>query len=728
LERSIMRLDAVRWSVRCLALAGAVCVFTLFGAAIATAAAESDAGELKVLVRVEWRDEADLLSLSGLRGTVRYSYAGSAIVQVDVSALTGLRAVFPGVVVTDTLEPGVGQWLVVPGSAADLDSMCSYGKLTRLKQEGVYLLAAREGLEERLARFAFSIAPLPSRVETRALLPRAPRPSGAVGKTMISPERLGLMRQVAGSISEDSLRAIVHLVSVIDSTAELRSRHTYRDSSIAVAVELLRERMRAAVGGFGVDSVQQFTFRYGGIDFVRYNVIGSVPGRTPGTGKFVVCAHYDDTGSRTTYSEPGRYWDYRIDPAPGADDNGTGIASVLECARALRGLKFDFDLEFVLFCAEEQGLWGSKAYVAENEALGSNVIGTLNFDMHGFRGSADSTFLRTNNSSAWLSDHLSAVAQAVYDSVGLAVGVVTVDGVYDASDHSSFWVNGYDAVHFFEDRSLPPTNPYYHTIYDTEDKLNFNLCSKVAAVGAASLAYFAETSDPWDLEVKPGDLEFRVARAALPVTSAFSGEVVTIVPRFHNVGGASAESLDVYVRVYDGDPAAGGALIGERLVEGKLAAGAGPMVQPFEWLLGDGDAGQHSIYIVADAGAGEVNLSNNKAWTSLTVSSASLSVRYSYVYPNPVRAKAAGGRLKFFLTKGASSVRLDLYDVSGRRVGGCSDGSCGVVALEPGSGNEINLAGITAGTELAAGVYAYRLRVNDGGGERVSFGRFAVVR
>jgi hypothetical protein len=482
------------------------------------------------------------------------------------------------------------------------------------------------------------------------------------------------------------------------------------------------------MGGLGVDSVEAFTFRYGGIDFDRYNVIGSVPGRVPGSGKFVVCAHYDDTGNRTAYSEPGRYWDYRKDPAPGADDNGTGVASVLECARALSGVQFDFDLEFVLFCAEEQGLWGSKAYVAANEALGSNIVGTLNFDMHGYRGAADSTFLRTNNSSGWLSDHVNAVAQALYDSLGLGVGVTTVDGVYDASDHSSFWVGAYDAVHFFEHSSLPPPNPYYHTVYDTEEKLNFELCAKVAAVGAASLAYFAETSDPWDLEVQSGDLQFWVERSALPVTSAISGEVVTIVPSFHNVGGPAAESLAVFVRVYDGDPATGGALIGERLVEGKLPGGAGPVVEPFDWLLGDEDAGQRSIYIVVDAGAGETNLPNNKAWAGLVVSSTSLAVRYSYVYPNPMRPDEAGGRLRFFLTKNASGVQLDLYDVSGRRVGGCKDGSCGTVALEPGGGNEIDVAGITAGAKLAAGVYAYRLRVEDGGSETVGFGRFAVVR
>ncbi len=706
------------------------CVAAVLAAAWVAAAAGADGGRPGLLVMVEWRDEAGLESVAAFGGAVRYSHGGSAIVQVPESVLPQLRARFPGLDVVDTLEPGVGQWLVVPSAGAALDSIAGCGRLTRLRQEGVYLLGMREGQEERLARFVFSMVPLPERVESRALLLQripATLAARAAGRSAISSEKLELMRQAAGTVSADSVRAIVHWVSVDDSTSELRSRYTFRREAAWIP-HMLRERLKTAMGGGGKDSLHGFPVRIFGVDTLLYNVVGLVPGKMPGSGKFVVCAHYDDTGNRTTYSEPGQYWRGDIDPAPGADDNGTGIASVLECARALSGLEFDFDIEYVLFCAEEQGLYGSKAYAGQNDTLGSNIIGVLNFDMHGFRGSADSTFLRTNNSSAWLSDHVAAVSEALYDSIGLRVGLVTIDGVHDASDHSSFWVKGYDAVHFFEHSSLPPLYPYYHTIYDTEDKLDFDLCTKVASVGAASLAYFAATSDPWDLEVQSGDLEFRVEGSALPVKRAVSGQVLTIVPSFHNVGGSAAESLSVYVRVYDGDPAAGGALVGERLMEGEVPSGASPVVEPFYWLLGESDVGEHAIYIVVDAGAGETNLSNNKAWTRLVVASTSLSVRYSFVFPNPMRPGGAGGKLRFFLTKEAGGIRLDLYDLAGRRVGGCRDGSCGVVALETGGDNEIDLVAITSDAGLAAGVYAYRLRVYDGGSEKVSLGRFAVVR
>ncbi|MBN1503740.1 MAG: M28 family peptidase [Candidatus Eisenbacteria bacterium] len=719
----------VRGAARCKAAVvfGAVALAATIGLVPLSSARSGSSG---VLLSLELRDDSDLQSLTAFGATVRYSYRGRGVAQVPGSNLETFVARFPGAVVLDTLEPGVGYWLVVPGVGSAIDSIAAYAELTRLEQEGLWLVAVGEGLEECVSRFAFSMMPLPDRVEARALLRRR-IPSvpalGAAARAAISPEKLELMREVAGRVSEDSVRAIVHCMSVDDSTGELRSRYTFRREAAWIP-HMVREKLKAAMGGAGTDSLHGFPIRFFGIDTLLYNVVGVVPGRVPGTGRFVVCGHYDAIGNRTQYSEPGRYWDYRVDPAPGADDNATGLASVLECARALNGLQFDFDIEYVLFCAEEQGLFGSKAYTGYNDTLGSNIIGTLNFDMHGFRDLADSTFVRTNVSSAWLSDHVAAVSQALYDSLGLGVGITTIDGVIDASDHSSFWVRGYDAIHFFEHFSIPPLYPYYHTIYDTEDKVNFDLCRKVAALGAASLAYFAETGDSWDLEVQSGDIEFRVESSPWPVIRAVAGEVLTVVPSFHNVGGPASESLAVFVRVYDGDPAAGGRLVGERLVEGEMAAGASPEVQPFDWLLTERDVGEHAIYLVVDAGEGEGNVANNKASAELVVSSTSLALRHSFVFPNPLGPDGDGGKLRFFLTKEAGAVELDLYDVSGRRVGGCRDGSCGAVTLEPGDDNEIDLAAIIAEANLAPGVYSYRLRVEDGQDTKGCVGSFAVVR
>ncbi|MFA4947407.1 MAG: M28 family peptidase, partial [Candidatus Krumholzibacteriia bacterium] len=92
--------------------------------------------------------------------------------------------------------------------------------------------------------------------------------------------------------------------------------------------------------------------------------------------RFLLTAHYD--------SKSGSPYDC----APGADDNASGVAAVLECARILREERLDRSVEFVLFDGEELGLLGSRFYAA---ALDSGIVyeGVLNLDMIGWTPNAE---------------------------------------------------------------------------------------------------------------------------------------------------------------------------------------------------------------------------------------------------------------------------------------------------------------------------------------------------
>src|SRR5829696_10511840 len=71
-------------------------------------------------------------------------------------------------------------------------------------------------------------------------------------------------------------------------------------------------------------------------------------------------------------------------PAPGADDNGSGSAGVLQIARALRDHRGEHDLRFILFGGEEEGLFGSKRYVANlSAAERARIRAVVNMDMIG---------------------------------------------------------------------------------------------------------------------------------------------------------------------------------------------------------------------------------------------------------------------------------------------------------------------------------------------------------
>ncbi len=103
------------------------------------------------------------------------------------------------------------------------------------------------------------------------------------------------------------------------------------------------------------------------------NIVGVLSGWGPGSDIiYIACAHYDSTSEN-----PGN-------AAPGADDNASGTAAVLEAARILSQYRFKHTLRFVTFAAEEQDLIGSCCYAAEARSAGTNIGGVINHDMVAF--------------------------------------------------------------------------------------------------------------------------------------------------------------------------------------------------------------------------------------------------------------------------------------------------------------------------------------------------------
>ena len=96
----------------------------------------------------------------------------------------------------------------------------------------------------------------------------------------------------------------------------------------------------------------------------------------------LVTAHLD----RTAASSPN--YQEITDPAPGADDDASGIAAVVGIAERLVALalrqKLQKTIRFVLFNAEEEGLVGSQAYARLQKSLGTPIVGVFQMDMIGY--------------------------------------------------------------------------------------------------------------------------------------------------------------------------------------------------------------------------------------------------------------------------------------------------------------------------------------------------------
>ena len=200
---------------------------------------------------------------------------------------------------------------------------------------------------------------------------------------------------------------------------------------------------------------------------------------------FIICAHYDTQAVR----EPN--WNPLISTAPGANDNGTGVAAMLEIAYLLSRYEYEHEIRFIAFGGEELGSLGSRHYVREASAtrrsgetdlVPKRIVGVFNLDMLGFNWKTDLVEIVTNNDSAWISRAL-IIANTWYD-IGLKIRR-TQDEFVDISSHKSFWDGGYDAVTLTEsstpwrDSQNYNANPFYHTSRDTVDKVNFGLVRKV---------------------------------------------------------------------------------------------------------------------------------------------------------------------------------------------------------------------------------------------------------
>jgi Zn-dependent M28 family amino/carboxypeptidase len=149
------------------------------------------------------------------------------------------------------------------------------------------------------------------------------------------------------------------------------------------------------------------------------NVIATRPGR--GAEILVVGAHLDS-----------------VEGSPGANDNASGSAVVLELARALAGVPTSAELRFILFGAEENGLIGSRAYVQRlSDAERSRIVGMINLDMVGI----DIRF------SAAGAPRLSAPAREKAAELGRSLPEATNAG--GGSDHASFARVGIPTLFFF---------------------------------------------------------------------------------------------------------------------------------------------------------------------------------------------------------------------------------------------------------------------------------------
>jgi hypothetical protein len=651
------------------------------------------------LAAVSWETVTDLAALSEGGRTLRYVAPGVALVTAADAAT--IAEAGRALLFVDTAPVGSGYFLsdhLHDGPLPD------HVHLVYRSPDGWALMRlpwAR--LVETLDDEHF-LYPLPERYV-------APLPAPTPRLTAREPS--GQVQALIDQVQASRLRDVVERLVFFDPAAgavtdNVRTRYARRPETFASTL-YLRDELAAVLGA---GAVELDSFRIAPDDSLMYNVVAELPGTDPEAGYWVVCAHYDAIGTRTRRAdmvrigEESALWQWPVHPAPGADDNGSGVAVVIETARVLAQQEFPFSIRFIAWSGEELGLWGSRHYTARARARKDHVVGVLNFDMVGFNDLADRLELVSNPASTWLVDLMQQTADRY--QIGLQIDVL-VDRFAGLSDHQPFWSQGYDAILGIENY-LPTDslsagvmqgdyriNSQYHSVSDLPDSINWELVARVTRLTVATLSQFGTEEGLPNLAVFGGDLRGDEA-GDLQVQIANLGPVDAHGDFGLRVSRCAADSTACQV-------------IFETVHSGPVATGSAVAITVPWQRYGD------NVFLVevdpADEIVEEVETVDNRAFISVRLTPS----EDVAVFPNPYRP--SGGFLRFSGVPLFSRVRL--YRLGGEFVW---------LGREEDQGNltrEIRWTGTNeGGFTVSSGIYVYELRAFEG--EVLERGKIAVVR
>jgi len=196
----------------------------------------------------------------------------------------------------------------------------------------------------------------------------------------------------------------------------------------------------------------------------------------------IVSAHYDHLG----FGWPGVRSGAEGKIHPGADDNASGMAVMLELAEIISGTTPDRSILFVATSAEESGLQGAR-YFAKKGADGypiDKAIGNVNLDTVGRLEDGKVMIFGGSSATEWRFIFMGATAVSGIETQMVAQEI-------NASDHTAFQEAGIPAIHIFGSKASD-----YHQPTDTPDKLDVDGMVKVAAIAQEAIVYLAERPEP----------------------------------------------------------------------------------------------------------------------------------------------------------------------------------------------------------------------------------------
>jgi hypothetical protein len=283
------------------------------------------------------------------------------------------------------------------------------------------------------------------------------------------------------------------LLAYVQTLENFGTRNTFSetqrdDFGIGAARRWIFNEFKRIGGGALEISFDDFPANINGITTNQRNVIAVLPGTGDHPGVFVLMAHYD---SRSSDPNNGTAF------APGADDNGSGVALLLELARLISSRSWNQTIIFAAFAAEEQGTFGSRHFVQDRMLEGWFFEAAINNDIVGGRpGIPRSIRLFSpgpyNTNSRQLARYVELIGELYVPDLRVDI-IDALDREGRFSDHREFINAGFPGLRLTESEE---DRDRQHSGGDTSDQIDYEYLKTVAQLNIAVIANLAGAPPP----------------------------------------------------------------------------------------------------------------------------------------------------------------------------------------------------------------------------------------
>jgi hypothetical protein len=311
-------------------------------------------------------------------------------------------------------------------------------------ERGVYLLDLREKISKAdlLTRLRDNLA---SETALRATAVKTYAPIKEV------------VRKVVDAVS------VSRIYSYEKALFDFDSKHISRPGN-----KLAAEYLFKTYSSFGYEPEYQWFDHRNALGGKTANVIATLRGTTNPELIYVVSSHYDSVAA-----------------GPGADDDSSGTAALLEAARVLAGNPMPATIVFASFTGEEAGLLGSREYVRRAVEGKVQIVGALNNDMIGWSGDErlDNTIRYSNP----------GIRDVQHGAAMLFTRLITYDSLYFKSTDAAAYYDAYGDIVGGIGSYPVLSNPHYHQPHDLLEFENHQLIAETSKTTVATLMLLASS-------------------------------------------------------------------------------------------------------------------------------------------------------------------------------------------------------------------------------------------